>query len=162
MKTQFAVAIVLSMVIACTQSQAQEALPAAKSVYGEIGGAGLAFSANFDGRFMGHKGIGYRVGAGFLPLTNRSIITIPLGINVLLGKGSSFFEAEVTGTFVSASAKFKDNVTKWFVYPHVGYRYAKPSGGFLFRLNAGPLLLSGHVYPWAGLSFGYELKNHRH
>ena len=162
MKAQFVTAMALSMVIACSQAQAQNSSPATKSVYGEIGGAGLAFSANFDGRFRGFNGIGYRIGLGFLPLTNRSIITVPLGINVLLGKGPSFFEGEVTGTLVSSSAKFKNNVTSWFVYAHVGYRYAKPSGGFLFRLNAGPLLLSGHVYPWAGLSFGYQLKNHKH
>jgi len=128
-----------------------------KAVYAELGGSGLSFSVNFDSRFKGNNGLGYRAGIGFLP-GNRSLLTFPLGINTLIGKGPSFLEAEVTVTPSSLKAKFHKTTSSIFIFPHIGYRYSKPSGSFNFRIYAGPLLVAGDVLPWAGLSFGYTLR----
>lgn len=128
-----------------------------KAVYAELGGGGLFISANFDSRFKGNNGLGYRAGIGFLPV-NRNVLTFPLGINTLVGRGPSYFEAEVTVTPATAKAKFNNRTSSVFIYPHIGYRYSKASGGFNFRVNGGPLIIASHVMPWAGLSFGYTLK----
>ena len=76
---------------------------AAKSVFAELLGPGLA-SINYDMRLQpGESGIGFRAGIGGLPVntvyddgTNtyterRSVITIPLGLNYLLGKNDKHY-----------------------------------------------------------------------
>jgi len=128
-----------------------------KAVYAELGGGGIGFSANFDSRFQGHTGLGFHAGIGFLPASNRSVISFPIGINTLIGKGASHFEAEVTVTPITAKATFNKKTSSIFIFPHIGYRYTKPARSFNFRINAGPLIFVGKVIPWAGLSFGYTL-----
>lgn len=128
-----------------------------KAVYAELGGGGIGFSANFDSRVKGHNGLGFRAGIGFLPATDRSVLSFPLGINVLIGTGASHFEAEVTVTPITAKATFQKKTSSIFIFPHIGYRYTKPAKSFNFRINAGPLIFVGKVIPWAGLSFGYTL-----
>lgn len=129
-----------------------------KAVYAELGGGGIIFSANFDSRFKGSNGLGYRAGIGFLPATNRSVLTFPLGINTLIGRGPSYFEAEVTVTPITAKASFHQRTSSIFIFPHIGYRYSKPESSFNFRIYGGPLIIAGDVIPWGGLSFGYTLK----
>src|SRR5690348_8247074 len=66
---------------------------AAKSVYFELGGPGLA-SINFDTRFSAREdGIGGRVGVGGFSIDGSSAVFIPVGLNYLLGKdGKNYFE----------------------------------------------------------------------
>ena len=130
-----------------------------RSVYVELLGSGLAVSANFDSRFNGSKGFGYRLGLGVVPLKSSTVLTIPLGVNAILGSGPSYFEAEATATILTTTTgKFNGkSVSPIFIYPHVGYRYTKPSKSFIGRICAGPMFYGGGVIPYAGLSFGYTL-----
>ena len=133
--------------------------PASKAVYGEFGGSGLVFSANFDTRFKGYKGLGLRVGVGYAGGGGTSIVTFPLGLNVLVGKGPHFFEVGATATFLtSAYDGFDEGSSTWFFHPHFGYRFTKPSNSFNGRIYVGPLIADGFTFfPFGGLSVGYTL-----
>ncbi|MCC7400636.1 MAG: hypothetical protein IT214_04035 [Chitinophagaceae bacterium] len=141
------------------QSDNTQGTVTSKSVYIELLGSGLAFSANFDSRFNGRKGLGYRIGMGFVPLSRRTTLTFPLGVNAILGHGPSYFDAEATATILtSSSGKFNGKeVSRVFIYPHIGYRYTKPTKSFIGRVYVGPLIFSSKVLPFAGLSLGYTL-----
>src|SRR5437868_11847729 len=97
---------------------------AAKTVYAEIGGPGLA-SANFDMRFTKtENGAGFRIGVGGFTVSDDfdnsrvSLITVPIGLNYLLGKdGKNYFEIGAGFTYVNASSKndySSDNFTSSF------------------------------------------------
>ena len=155
----FGIALILTAKAQENNNNNNNGVGASKAVYAELGGSGLGFSANFDSRFNGHNGLGYRVGIGFLPVTSQKVFTFPIGINTLIGKGPNYLEAEVTVTPTTAKVTFRKRISSFFILPHIGYRYSKPAGGFNFRIYAGPLIIVSHVVPWGGLSFGYTLKN---
>ncbi len=132
-----------------------------KAVYGEFGGSGLIFSGNFDMRFKGHKGLGFRAGIGFFAASDVSVVTFPLGLNTLIGNGPHYFELGVSGTLTTASVTFfeeTDKASAWFFMPHFGYRFTKPSKSFNGRIYVGPVIAGGSAFfPWGGLSVGYTL-----
>jgi len=90
---------------ACTQAQ-----KAAKSVFFELGGPGLA-SVNYDMRFNKKEdGLGFRAGLGGFTLNDdfynesTTVLFFPVGLNYLIGKdGKNYFEIGGGATFVSAS-----------------------------------------------------------
>jgi hypothetical protein len=133
-----------------------------KAVYGEFGGSGLLFSANFDSRFKGSKGLGFRVGIGGAGGTGGAIITFPFGLNVLTGENAHHFEGGLTATFLTGTGdlSFGDtDASTWIFMPHLGYRYSKPSNSFNGRIYVGPLIFNGAVFfPFGGLSIGYTFK----
>jgi len=132
---------------------------ATKAVYGELGGSGLIFSANFDMRFKGSTGLGFRLGIGGAGGTGGGVVTFPFGLNYVSGKGDHHFEAGTTFTVVTAAFDISDNGSTWFLLPHFGYRYSKPSNSFNARIYIGPLIGDGFVFfPFGGLSVGYTLK----
>jgi hypothetical protein len=138
------------------QSSASQGSPASKSVYLELLGSGVIFSVNFDSRFKGQNGFGYRVGIG--NGVSPSIFIIPLGVNYLTGKGPGHFEAEFTASILTKSRSYNHKVysTPVLMYPHIGYRHSKPGKSFLWRINAGPLFEpSGRLIPYLGFSLGY-------
>lgn len=140
------------------QTEDASPAPTSKAVYGEIGGSGLAFSANFDSRFKGYKGLGFRVGIGGAGGTGGGILTFPVGLNVLAGKkGPHFFEAGATVTLVTDAFDIGDEGgSGWFALPHFGYRYSKPSSSFNGRIYVGPFITSGlFFFPFGGISAGY-------
>lgn len=141
------------------QSVTPESTVTTKSVYVELLGSGLVTSLNFDSRFHGSQGLGYRIGLGYVPLSKGTTLSIPVGLNAIFGKRYSFFEAEVTGTVVTSSTgKFNgSDVSKVFVYPHAGYLYTKPRKSFIGRIYVGPMFYGSRVLPYAGLSLGYTL-----
>ncbi len=149
----------LAMTTLHAQSAGSSEVATSKSVYAEVLGGGLAFSANYDSRFAGHNGFGFRAGLGVVPLKGNTVITIPLGLNDLFGHGPGYFEVEVTGTvFTETSGKFNGkSVSSVFLYPHIGYRHTRPSKSFLWRIYAGPMFYGSAVVPWLGLSLGYTL-----
>lgn len=140
--------------------QSESAIPSktSKAVYGELGGSGLAFSANFDSRFKGYKGLGFRIGIGGAGGTGGGILTVPVGLNVLAGKaGPHYFEGGATVTLVTDAFDFGDESSSgWFALPHIGYRYSKPTSSFNGRIYVGPFITSGFVFfPFGGISAGY-------
>ncbi|MGH2564405.1 MAG: hypothetical protein ACRDE8_01355 [Ginsengibacter sp.] len=148
---------VISITSLKAQSDQSQSTVTSKSVYLELFGSGLIGSVNFDSRFNGTTGLGYRVGLGFVPLTRATALTIPLGLNFITGRGASHFEAEVTATILTTHyGNFNGKpASSVIIYPHVGYRYSKPTKSFIGRIVVGPGIYSGEVIPWAGLSFGY-------
>ena len=133
--------------------------PGSKAVYGEFLGSGLIFSGNFDMRFKGYKGLGFRVGFGYAGGTGASVVTFPIGLNALIGKGPHFFEIGASATLVSdAYEGFDEGSSSWFFHPHFGYRFTKPSNSFNGRIYVGPIIADGYTFfPFGGLSVGYTL-----
>ena len=66
------------------------------------------------------------------------------GINVLLGEKNHHFETNA-GLFVGSD--YQGSETFYIPYLELGYRYQKPTGGFLFRAYVGVLGI--------GVGFGY-------
>jgi hypothetical protein len=135
--------------------------PAAKSVYFELGGPGLA-SFNFDTRFSARQdGIGGRIGIGGFSIDGSSAIFVPIGLNYLLGKdGKNYFElgGGVTPVFVSDDlTDDDDNFTGTFGHLMFGYRLQPRNGGFTFRAFISPVFSGGFFLPYyGGVSFGYK------
>lgn len=132
-----------------------------KAVYGEFGGNGLIFSANYDMRFgKGEGGLGFRAGVGFAAGGDVSVFTFPLGLNYLTGKGAHHMEIGLGITPVTATVSiFGDSETgsTSFIMPTVGYRYGKTGKGFVGRIYVGPVILDGSVFfPWGGISAGIK------
>ncbi|MBS1756199.1 MAG: hypothetical protein JSU03_02855 [Bacteroidetes bacterium] len=146
---------------------------AAKSIYGELGGAGLA-SINYDMRVMKKEdGLGFRAGVGGFAVkvedsnngsSKVGILTIPLEINYLLGKDSrNYFEVGAGATIVSVSNKSSSNsddnsnFSSTFGHLYLGYRLQPKEGGFLFRAGITPIFGNGFFMPYfGGVSFGYK------
>ncbi len=140
---------------------------AAKSIYFELGGPGIA-SINYDMRVQKKEdGLGFRVGVGGFKLDYTSALFVPVGLNYLLGKDSrNYFEIGGGVTFVS----LKDNYFYSPTYPNedaefestfghlfFGYRLQPKNGGFLFRAGLNPVFGKGYFIPYyAGVSFGYK------
>ena len=81
-------------------------IPAERTLSLELGGAHNLVGVNFDSRFKGNHGLGYRVGIGysygrndfsfFVDMKDRIHgVAVPLEINYLLGKHSSKLELGV-------------------------------------------------------------------
>lgn len=69
-------------------------------------------------------------------------------ITILTGKKNNHFELN-TGALIGLHEDIIGEYNDIFIFPlfNIGYRYQKPRGGFIFRLNAG-------IYSF-GLSLGY-------
>ncbi len=140
---------------------------AAKAAYAEIGGPGIA-SANFDTRFQKTEdGLGGRIGIGGFSLGSSadggkiSIITIPVGVNYLIGKDNkNYFELGAGFTYVGAKSSDSfnsDNFSSSFGNITLGYRLAPESGGFFFKAEITPVFGKGFFIPYyGGIGFGYK------
>ncbi|MEP6949852.1 MAG: hypothetical protein ABI863_11280 [Ginsengibacter sp.] len=139
---------------------------AAKAAYAEIGGPGLA-SANFDTRFAKTEdGLGGRIGIGGFSIgngdgSNVTIITVPVGLNYLIGKDKkNYFEIGVGFTYVGGKAKDdinSENFNSSFGNITLGYRLAPERGGFFFKAEITPVFGKGFFIPYfAGIGFGYK------
>jgi hypothetical protein len=134
-----------------------------KAVYGELGGNGLVFSANYDMRFgKTETGFGFRAGIGFAATGGLTVITFPVGLNYLTGQGPHHLEAGIGVTPVTATVSFfedddNETGTATFVMPTIGYRYASKGKGFVGRIYVGPVFAGGSVFfPWGGISAGIK------
>ncbi|MBC7849619.1 MAG: hypothetical protein H7Y31_07780 [Chitinophagaceae bacterium] len=134
---------------------------AAKSMYFELGGPGLA-SLNFDTRFGPREnGLGGRIGFGGFSIDGSGVVFIPVGLNYLIGKETkNYFEvgAGITPIFVSGDFTDDDGTfTSTFGHLNFGYRYQPQTAGFTFRAFITPIFGSfGFVPYYGGVSFGYK------
>jgi hypothetical protein len=148
---------------------------AAKSIYLELGGAGLLATVNFDMRLQKKEdGLGFKVGVGGLGVFNKidgeRTLFVPVGLNYLIGKNKrNYFEVGGGITIMSIanrSTTYNGGVTNTtsinsfsttFGHAYFGYRLQPKGGGFLFRAGITPIFNSeGFVPYWAGISFGYK------
>ena len=150
--------VFILMLLSSTDLNAQTA---AKAMYVEIGGQGLA-SVNYDMRLQKKEdGIGFRVGLGGFSIDGESVVFVPLGLTYLLGKDErNYFELGGGVTIVSYSGsdiKPSDNFNTTFGHLYFGYRMQPKNGGFLFRAGIVPIFnKSGFLPYYAGISFGYK------
>lgn len=135
----------------------------AKAIYVEIGGPGLA-SLNYDMRFKGEDGAGFRVGLGGFSIgtsgDRQTAIFIPVGFTVIKGKdGKNYFElgGGVTPVIYSDTYNNTDNFTSTFGHLNIGYRLQPRDGGFFFRAAINPVFGRGFFWPYyGGVAFGYK------
>ncbi|MFZ1676596.1 MAG: hypothetical protein WAT91_04950 [Saprospiraceae bacterium] len=149
--------ILITTIIALTQIVSAQA---AKDIFFELGGPGLA-SFNFDTRFTSKEsGIGGRIGAGVFSVDGSGVIFLPLGINYLLGKDSkNYFEigGGVTPVFGTGDLSGEGISSGTFGHLIFGYRMQPQNGGFTFRAFMCPVFGNGFFWPYyGGVSFGYK------
>lgn len=141
-------------------------------VFAELGGPGIALSANYDRRFSKETaGLGYRVGIGYSFSNDFKFTTIPLGINYLMGEKykGRFFEVGINGTMiiVNRDLYYGDGIftiddvdngkkTLWMTSVLLGYRSQPVRGGFNFRGGIMPVFIDGETGIGGYLSFGYN------
>ncbi|TAF47243.1 MAG: hypothetical protein EAZ64_00780 [Sphingobacteriales bacterium] len=96
--------ILLLVFLISINAKAQPNTPTVKraqNVYVELLGQGIFLTANYDTRFANKRdGRGGRAGIGFISAGSSAITTIPIGINYLIGKKSSFFEVGLGVTYI--------------------------------------------------------------
>jgi hypothetical protein len=136
-----------------------------KSIYLEVGGAGLALTLNFDKRFgSAADKWGYRVGAGYYNTGSNSVFSVPLQINYLFSinhSTSSYIEGAVGTTFLNSKGSpngtyFEfDNITGFCGNASIGYRYQQENGGINFRIVFDPIIYDEGILFEGGLSIGY-------
>ncbi|WP_232825671.1 hypothetical protein [Algoriphagus litoralis] len=82
------------------KATAQDKLPT-RSVFLELGGAGLPYSFNYDFRFDKERmdSWGMRVGAGGYSTQEDHFFSLPVMVNKLYGKGPHYFEFGFGATF---------------------------------------------------------------
>jgi hypothetical protein len=146
-----------------------------KSVFLEFGGNGLGFSANYDARVSkNEKGLGFRVGVGVFPgvriggdnstfFSWPTILSIPIGLNYLIGKAPNYFETGLGATYLYAEGHFTlfllgiDGTLSTLIFvPSAGYRFAKPGKSFQARVFISPYIYSGGVSFYGGSSVGIK------
>jgi len=162
---------VVSLLITVSQSlSAQNETVAGKLFYGELFGAGVIMSVNFDGRFNSNErlGLGYRMGIGYgfegfedkileLLFKNGEIndfhkgvtgtfYTVPTGLNYVFGKPdrASTFEVGAGVTFLTR----KVSLYNWEMetprhvigFLNFMYRFTPVNGGVSFRAGFTPII----------------------
>lgn len=133
--------------------------PPARNIYGEIGGPGI-LSLNYDQRFKGQKGLGFRVGAGGIGFLTSGVFAIPVGINYLSGSKGHYLELGAGAsaiTITDGEDFFENSSSGFFGYVNFGYRYQPEKNGFTGRVFISPLITGAGVFPfYGGLSFGFR------
>lgn len=134
------------------------------TVYGELGGNGLALTANYERRFA-PRWAG-RIGFAYVVSEDDSgdedpVVVVPVMINYIthpelnhhfeLGAGATFVAGETSQWASSVDEQFSNVVGT----ATIGYRYQRPGRGFVFRAGLTPFFDGGDFLPWAGVSFGY-------
>jgi len=137
----------------------------AKSYYLQIGGAGLAISANYDARLNAERnGWGYTVGIGGFSSQGNSVITVPFQINYLIGEHSSMLQVGGGATFLHSTGNNTgktwsfDRITGFVATGSFGYRYQPEQKGLSFKVEFVPILYDEGIIPAGGISIGYTFK----
>lgn len=131
----------------------------ARTVFGEIGGPGL-FSINYDQRFRGENGLGYRIGAGGIGFLSAGVFAFPVGLNHISGKDAHKLELGAGAsllTIADGEDIFDETNTTVFGYLNIGYRYQPVNSGFTARFFVSPLITGGGIIPfYGGVSVGFK------
>lgn len=156
-----------------------------QSVFVEAGGIGLPYSFSYDTRFNkgSNDGIGGRIGFGGFVVEDEKMLTVPLQLNWLLGKGTNFFELGIgatylhydgysyyedytcnnTGCFPSGKLYAGDfilpisSVNSFMGTLNFGYRKQPVSSGFTWKAAITPVFNDNGFWPlFAGVAVGYK------
>ena len=137
------------------------------AVYAELFGPGMSLSFNYDVRFAKtNAGWGARLGVGGFKFGDVDILTLPVGLNYLLGDESKFFEFGVNGVYSSNGFfLFNDedeNRGQFVGMLTLGFRRQLPGKGFHFRASLNPVFGADEndelfFFPfYGGVSMGYS------
>lgn len=133
----------------------------AQNIFIELAGQGLLFTANYDTRFgIKRDGIGARAGVGIVAVDGSNMLTVPVSLNYLLGKGNKFFEIGLGATYLGLNGDddsfFDENESNIIGTMAFMYRYQPEDRGFSFRGGLTPVFNSDFFLPYfLGLSLGY-------
>ncbi len=140
-------------------SNAEITTPSAKNVNLEIGGPGI-FSFNYDQRFKGQKGLGFRFGFGGIGVPGVGLFSVPVGLNYLSGSNGNYFEMGAGAsalTISDGSTFFSSSSSTVIGYINLGYRYQPEKKGFTGRVFISPIITSVGILPtYGGVSAGYK------
>lgn len=131
-----------------------------KLVYAELGGPGL-ISVNYDMRFKGDKGWGFRAGFGGFVVDRIGVYGFPLGLNYLIGNNKKHYlevGAGATPLFSTGLISFGDIDQKQMVAWHAlaGYRL-QFKNGINIRATYSPMFGDGlSEFLYGGISLGYR------
>ncbi len=156
LKLLFACSCIANLICAQENEKMHMNVPSqrAQSVYGEIGGNGLLFSANYDVRFANsQKGLGARIGIGGL----IDVITIPVALNYLAGKAPNYFEGSIGYTYATLTDGDESDHGS-AIFFSAGYRYQPLKNGFTARVFVSPFVATDGegFYFFGGVSVGYK------
>jgi hypothetical protein len=174
-KMLYAVAIACLSVSAVSAQQTTGENPptiAQTTFFAELGGPGILFSANIDRRFKkSNLGWGARVGLGFISgdyeyddngyYRQRSVLTFPVQVNYVFGKGESPHTFEVGAGFTALGKKidvfgYSDSgATSIMGTAAFMYRRQPKNGGFAWRIGFTPFIYDGYIQASGGVSVGY-------
>ncbi len=137
------------------------------AIYAELGGQGMELSLNYDTRLSRKKdGWGLRVGVGDNLSNSPGLITIPVGVNYLIGHGGNYFEMGAGETFASigkvppnteisiGNQEYHSSRKLLFENVVLGYRRQPTSGGLSFRTGLSPCFGGGRLGMLLFLSLG--------
>src|SRR5438046_2069595 len=177
MKKIFLSLFIAGMACMVKAQSVTKAVPGRTSFYAELGGPGILFSANIDSRFKpSHLGLGGRAGIGFVTASEEkynpetgyseyedaSVLTVPVQLNYIFGKGSSPHTFEVGGglTFVGRKLDimnfYGDKKSNLFGTFSFMYRRQPVDGGFTWRIGFTPLVAQGYIQPFGAAGVGYN------
>ena len=132
----------------------------ASQVYFEVGGAGIIYSFNYDGRFGKYEnGLGFRAGFGGASVNGSGYYALPVQLNYLAGNRGKYIEIGGGVTYAPGLDVFDDG-SKAYGTLCIGFR-KQPVGrkGFTFRAAFNPVISfngGGSFLPFAGVSWGYR------
>lgn len=140
-------------------------------VYAELGGPGIAISVNYDRRFNKKTdGLGMYAGLGYGFSTSPSYLTVPVGVNYLLGKNGKYFEmgaglsylgilsSDDKGTYIGVIDNYYSGKKGYLLGTMTfGYRRQPINGGFNFRVGLSPFIGDGiaGVLPYIGVGYNF-------
>jgi hypothetical protein len=153
LKLLFAFMCIINLSYAQKNEKAHIPSQRAQSVYGELGGNGILFSANYDVRFANsQKGLGARIGIGGL----ANYLTIPFAFNYLAGKAPNYFEGGLGITYATDAQATSDHGTA--IVFSSGYRYQPLKNGFTARVVLSPFVATDGegFFFFGGVSLGYK------
>ena len=140
----------------------------ASQVYFELGGPGIIYSFNYDGRFGKYEnGIGFRIGVGGASVNGDGYVAVPFQLNYLAGSRGKYLEIGMGATYDSGLDLFGERDTQNGGSNHytygtftIGFR-KQPLGrkGFTFRAAFSPIISfngGGSFLPFAGVSWGIK------
>jgi hypothetical protein len=153
---------VLAVIVGlCGPAQAQSPT-SQNSVYVELLGNGLFYSANYDRMIT--ESIGARVGIGYIQPANAAVLTFPVMVHYLVGSGNNKLELgfgacvisqpeNVSFSFKSSDKEFSGSGALGTMT--VGYRYQRADQGFVFRAGFTPFFGVIGFQVSVGASVGY-------
>jgi hypothetical protein len=134
------------------------------TLYGEIGGNGLALSVNYERQIQNKPGLGWHVGVGL----GEEKPCIPLGVKYLIGLGGqkSFIETGLGITLAEQDVldeKYFFNTTSDNPYgvafvPTIGYRHHHKKYGLMWKVNYSPVFSRyRNVLLYYGVAIGWRI-----